>query len=46
MLLIEQNAEAALAVADRGNLLVMGQIAACGPSAWLLEDDLVRYLYL
>lgn len=46
LLLIEQNAEAALAVADRGYLLVRGQIAACGSSAHLLKDDLVRHLYL
>ena len=46
LLLIEQNAEAALAVADRGYLLVRGQIAASGSSAHLLKDDLVRHLYL
>lgn len=46
VLLIEQNAEAALAVADRGYLLVRGAIAAEGPSRALLEDDVVRHLYL
>ena len=46
LLLIEQYAEAALAVADRGYLLVRGQIAASGSSAHLLKDDLVRHLYL
>lgn len=46
LLLIEQNAEAALAVADRGYLLVRGQIAASGTSTALLQDDTVRHLYL
>ncbi|MCC6303965.1 MAG: ABC transporter ATP-binding protein [Rhodobacteraceae bacterium] len=46
VLLIEQNAEAALALADRGYLLIRGRIAAEGPSADLLRDDTVRQLYL
>lgn len=46
VLLIEQNAEAALAVADRGYLLVRGCIEAQGASEQLLKDDLVRHLYL
>lgn len=46
MLLIEQNAQAALQVADRGYLLIRGRIAAKGTSAELLEDDTVRTLYL
>ena len=46
LLLMEQNAEAALSVADRGYLLIRGQIAASGASAELLKDDTVRQLYL
>jgi branched-chain amino acid transport system ATP-binding protein len=46
VLLIEQNAETALSVADRGYLLVRGRIAASGSSAELLRDDTVRHLYL
>ncbi len=46
LLLMEQNAGAALSVADRGYLLIRGQIATGGPSAELLRDDMVRQLYL
>jgi branched-chain amino acid transport system ATP-binding protein len=46
LLLMEQNAEAALSVADRGYLLIRGQIATSGASAELLKDDTVRQLYL
>jgi len=46
VLLMEQNAEAALSVADRGYLLIRGQIATGGSSAELLRDDMVRQLYL
>ncbi|MBZ0123435.1 MAG: ABC transporter ATP-binding protein [Roseovarius sp.] len=46
VLLIEQNAETALSLADRGYLLVRGRIAAAGTSAELLRDDTVRHLYL
>lgn len=46
VLLIEQNAETALSLADRGYLLVRGRIAASGTSAELLRDDTVRQLYL
>ena len=46
VLLIEQNAETALSVSDRGYLLVRGQIVASGTSAELLADDTVRQLYL
>ena len=46
LLLIEQNAEAALRIADRGYLLVRGRVATSGSSADLLEDDTVRQLYL
>ncbi len=46
VLLIEQNAEMALSVANRGYLLVRGQIVASGTCAALLEDDTVRHMYL
>ena len=46
VLLIEQNVETALAMADRGYLLIRGQIAASGTSRDLLRDDTVRQLYL
>lgn len=46
VLLIEQNAETALSIADRGYLLVRGRIAAGGSSAELLKNDTVRHLYL
>jgi branched-chain amino acid transport system ATP-binding protein len=46
LLLIEQNAEAALSVADRGYLLVRGEIAVSGRGAELLANETVRNLYL
>ena len=46
LLLIEQNAEAALSVADRGYLLVRGEIAVSGRGAELLRNEAVRNLYL
>ncbi|MCB2093777.1 MAG: ABC transporter ATP-binding protein [Rhodobacteraceae bacterium] len=46
VLLIEQNAETALSIADRGYLLIRGRVAASGTSAELLRDDTVRHLYL
>lgn len=46
VLLIEQNAETALSIAHRGYLLVKGRIVASGSSRELLENDVVRKLYL
>lgn len=46
VLLIEQNAETALTLADRGYLLVRGQIAASGTNKQLLKDNTVQQLYL
>ena len=46
VLLIEQNAETALSIAERGYLLIRGQIAISGTSAELLGDDTIRHLYL
>jgi branched-chain amino acid transport system ATP-binding protein len=46
ILLIEQNAEMALRVADRGYVLASGQIALHGDAPSLLENDDVRRAYL
>lgn len=46
VLLIEQNAETALSIAERGYLLVRGRIALEGASADLLRDDTIRHMYL
>lgn len=46
LLVIEQNAEAALSIADRGYLLVRGQIAVSGNGPELLENETIRNLYL
>lgn len=46
VLLIEQNAEAALSIAHRGYLLLKGQIVASGGAQELLSNDVVRHLYL
>lgn len=46
VLLIEQNAETALSIAQRGYLLVRGRIALEGASADLLRDDTIRHMYL
>lgn len=46
ILLIEQNAENALSISDRGYLLIRGRVAVSGRSDDLLRDDTVRQLYL
>lgn len=46
ILLVEQNAEAALSVADFGYVLESGRIALQGPGAELLSDDRVQRVYL
>ncbi|KQU94681.1 ABC transporter ATP-binding protein [Ensifer sp. Root31] len=46
VLLIEQNAETALSIAERGYLLIRGQIVLSGQSSELLKDDTIRHLYL
>jgi branched-chain amino acid transport system ATP-binding protein len=46
VLLIEQNAKAALEVADRGYVLETGRITLSGPGLELLADDRVRKAYL
>ena len=46
VLLVEQNARAALAIADRGYVLETGRIAMSGSGAELLADDRVQVAYL
>lgn len=46
VLLVEQNANAALAVSHRGYVLEVGQIALSNDSQKLLADDMVRRAYL
>jgi branched-chain amino acid transport system ATP-binding protein len=46
VLLIEQNARAALAIADRGYVLETGRITATGSAADIQSDERVRAAYL
>ncbi|MEA4938412.1 MAG: ABC transporter ATP-binding protein [Christensenella sp.] len=46
ILLVEQNAKKALAVADRAYVLETGKISMSGPANKLAEDDRVRKAYL
>ena len=46
LLLVEQNAHAALAIADRGYVLETGRIVLTGTGAALLADEAVRAAYL
>ena len=46
ILLVEQNAQAALAVADRGYVLETGHIVTEGTGTALLESDTIRKAYL
>lgn len=46
VLLVEQNAEAALAIADRGLVLVDGRVAHVGPAAAMAVDPEIRRLFL
>ena len=46
VLLVEQNARAALAVADRAMILAEGRVAHTGTGAALLDDPAVAALYL
>jgi branched-chain amino acid transport system ATP-binding protein len=46
ILLVEQNAQAALEIADRGYVLESGRIALEGPSGALQDDEQVRTAYL
>jgi branched-chain amino acid transport system ATP-binding protein len=46
VLLVEQNARAALKVADRGYVLETGHVVLSGPAGELLQDERVRKAYL
>jgi len=46
ILLVEQNARAALRIADRGYVMELGRIALAGSSATLAGDDRIARLYL
>ena len=46
VLLVEQNARAALKVSSEGHVLEGGQIAISGPAEQLINDDRVRRAYL
>ena len=46
VLLVEQNARAALAIADRGYVMETGRIATSGSSAELLADNRIQEAYL
>ena len=46
ILLVEQNAQAALSLADQGHVLEVGSIVVSGPGSDLLTNDQVRKAYL
>jgi branched-chain amino acid transport system ATP-binding protein len=46
MLVVEQNAQLALGIADRGYVLESGLVAAAGDAASLLAEDSIRKAYL
>src|SRR5437588_5789129 len=46
VLLVEQNAQMALAVAHHGYVLETGKVVLAGPAAELLQDESVRKFYL
>ena len=46
ILLVEQNVKAALSVADRGVILVEGQLRHAGPAKALASDPILAELYL
>ena len=46
ILLVEQNARAALKLADKGYVLETGRIVLSGPADRLLADERVRKAYL
>jgi branched-chain amino acid transport system ATP-binding protein len=46
VLMVEQNAKAALAISDRGTVLVEGRNQLSGPARALLDDPAVKELYL
>lgn len=46
ILLVEQNAQAALSLADQGHVMEVGNIVLSGTGEQLLHDDSVRKAYL
>jgi branched-chain amino acid transport system ATP-binding protein len=46
VLLAEQNAEAALSLANRGHVLAEGRVVLSGPASELMDDPVVRRSYL
>ncbi|MFL6072155.1 MAG: ABC transporter ATP-binding protein [Mycobacteriales bacterium] len=46
VLLVEQNARSALAIADHGIVLNLGRVVASAPAAELAADDTLRHHYL
>jgi branched-chain amino acid transport system ATP-binding protein len=46
ILMVEQNANMALSIADRGYVLQTGEIVLSGPAAELLASDDLRRAYL
>ena len=46
VLLVEQNALRALAIADYGYVIESGKISVSGPGPSLLDDERVRHAYL
>ena len=46
ILLVEQNAQMALSIADRAYVLETGKVSKTGPAHELLHDDDVRKAYL
>ena len=46
ILLVEQNAERALEIADRGYVLQSGEMVLSGTGKELAESDLIRQAYL
>jgi branched-chain amino acid transport system ATP-binding protein len=46
ILMVEQNARAALSIADHGYVMELGRIVMSGPGDELLKDDKIRQAYL
>ncbi|MGH3313341.1 MAG: ABC transporter ATP-binding protein, partial [Streptomyces sp.] len=46
ILLVEQNAQAALSLADQGHVMEIGTIALSGTGQELMHDESVRKAYL